>query len=97
MLQWLSKAKPPVIRTIIKGADKDLVNTLCECGLNVLKGNVPLSSTQKKRLVRYKTVLRTIARRNTSLKQKKALLQKGGFLGALLGPVLGVLGNLLFK
>lgn len=97
IIQWLSKAKPPIVRAVIKGADKDLVNTLCECGLNVLKGTVPLSPSQKRRLVRYKQVLRTLVRKKTSIKRKKALLQKGGFLGAILGPVLGALGHLLFQ
>ncbi|KAK7482154.1 hypothetical protein BaRGS_00026619 [Batillaria attramentaria] len=93
----MSKAKPRTLKSIIKAADKDLVDTLCECGLNALKGNVPLSPTQKKKLGKYKSVLRALAKKGTPLQKKKALLQKGGFLGALLGPVLGVLGHLLFQ
>jgi hypothetical protein len=94
LLKMLSKAKPSAAKAIIKTADKELVDTLCECGLNVLKGNVRLTLGQKKRLARHKQALRALAQKQTSLRKKKALLQKGGFLGALLSPVLGILGSL---
>ena len=93
----MATAKPASVKSIIKGADKDLVDTLCECGLNVLKGNVPLSPGQKKRLKAHKNTLRALSQKKQSLQKKKTLLQRGGFLGALLRPVLSVLGDLLFK
>lgn len=96
LLRMLSKAKPRSVKALIKTADKDLVHTLCECGLNVLKGNVPLTANQKRRLSRHKGTLRALVRKGQSEKKRKALLQKGGFLGALLSPVLGFLSSLLF-
>lgn len=95
VLRLLSKAKPQGVKAIIKAADKELVNTLCECSLNVLRGVVRLSPSQKQKLARHKNTLRALAQKSASLQRKKALLQKGGFLGALLGPVIGLLGNLL--
>ena len=97
ILKWLSEAKPAAIRSIIKSADKDLLDALCECGLNVLKGRVPLTPSQKNRLRRYKDDLRRLTRKKTLVREKKALLQKGGFLGTLLAPVLGALGHFLFQ
>lgn len=97
LLRWLSQAKPAEIRSIIKSVDKDLLDTLCECGLNVLKGRVPLTPIQKSRLRRHKTGLRRLVQKSTPLKEKRALLQKGGFLGTLLAPVLGALGHFLFQ
>ena len=82
-------------KTILKNAPPDLVRALCECSLNVLKGNIKLNATQKKRLRRYKNILRTLATKKPTTKTRKQMLQKGGFIGALLGPVLGVLGSLL--
>ena len=38
--------------------------------------------------------MRVLASKKTSLKKKRRIMQKGGFLGALLPPVLGVLGSL---
>lgn len=95
MLKVLSKATPAATKAIIKTGGHDLVNALCECSLNLLKGNVPLTPQQKKRLSRYKTTLRALAERKTSWKKRKALLQKGGFLQHLLLPVLGALGSIL--
>ena len=93
LLKLLSKSKPSTAKAIIKAADKEPVDTLCECGLNVLKGNVRMTPLQKRRLAQHKLALRALAQKRTSLQKKKAVLQKG-FLGALLSPVLGILGSL---
>lgn len=95
MLKMMARAKPAVLKAMLNGASPDLVKALCECSMNVLRGNVKLSSHQKKRLSRYKQGMRALSRGNTSMKRKKQILQKGGFVGALLKPVLGVLGGLL--
>ena len=89
VLQTLASAKPPLQKAIIKNASNDLVNCLCECALNILKGHVPLKSRQKKLLCRHKQVLRSLAKKNISVPRKRKLIQKGGFLGALIGPLLG--------
>jgi hypothetical protein len=39
-------------------------------------------------------MLRRLALKKTPLKEKKILIQSGGFLGALLGPIISILGNL---
>jgi hypothetical protein len=94
LLKLLSNAKPGVASAIIKGAPPDLITTLCECSLNVLKGNVRMSPAQKRKLARHKINLRTLAQRRCSAKKRKQILQKGGFLGALLKPVLGTIFKL---
>ena len=95
MLRFLCGAKPSVVKAVLKGASPDLIKALSECSLNVLKGHVRLTSAQKRRLCKYRQNLRLLARKGTSTKHRKRLLQKGGFIGALLKPVLGVLGGLL--
>ena len=95
MLWVLCGAKPSVIQAILKGASPDLIKALSECSLNVLKGHVHLTRDQKRRLCKYKQTLRLLAKKSTSVKRRKQLLQKGGFIGALLKPVLGVLGGIL--
>ena len=95
VLRALMTTSPAVTKAIIRSSDRDLVNTLCECCFNVLKGNVQLTSSQKKKLQRHKNTLRQLSNKKHSLKRKRHLLQKGGFLGALLGPVIGILGTLL--
>ena len=95
LLRLLHKSKPSLVKVILKNASPDLVRALCECSLNVLKGNIKLNASQKTRLRRYKNILRKLATKKVAAKTRKRLLQKGGFIGALLGPVLGVLGSLL--
>lgn len=82
-------------KKLIKDCDKKLIDCFCECSKNILKGNVPLKRNQLKRLRREKKNLRTLALKKTSLKKKRKILQKGGFIGAILPPVLTVLSSLL--
>ena len=67
------------ISDIKKKADKKLVTCLCECVLNILRGNVPLTDRERNTLKRYRKTLRALIDKKVSLKQKKkALEQKGG-------------------
>ena len=95
LLQVLQRSKPAFVKLLLKGASPELTKALCECALNILKGNVKISASQKKKLSRYKKHLRLLVKKKTSLKKRKQLLQKGGFIGALLTPILSVLGSLL--
>ena len=98
LLKWLSEAKPKASKAVLKAVDKDVMNTISECCVNVLRGNVPLSQQQKRKLFKHRQALRLLAgRKKVSDKRKRALVQGGGFLGALLGPIIGVLGHLLFQ
>lgn len=83
----LAKADPALARAIIDKGKPDLVHSLCECAQNILKGNVPLKKGHKTKLRRYKKDLRTLVIRKTGLHKKKRILQKGGFLAALLAPL----------
>lgn len=84
---------------LLQKADLKLVKCICECALNILRGNVPLKQTHKQRLKRYACILRRLANKNNSLKKKKRLIiQRGGFLPLLLAPILGtVLSHLIGK
>ena len=95
MLKLLSRATPKTVKSIVKNCDSDLVDAISECSFNVLKGNVPLKKCQHKRLSKYKNHLRCMSDKKITKRKKKAVLQKGGFLQALLQPVLSVLGSLL--
>ena len=94
-LKLLKKASSKVRKKILKNCGKNLLCCLCECAKNVLKGNVPLTKPQKSKLSRFKKKLRNLASKKTRVTIKKKLVQSGGFLGALLTPVLSLLGSLL--
>ncbi len=86
-LHMLCKAKPKIQRVVVQEADTDLVQCFSECAHNVLKGNVTLTTPQKTKLKRYRAHLHSLAKKQTPIKQKKKLLQTGGFLPALLAPL----------
>ncbi len=55
----------------LTNADKDLINTFCECVYNCLNGNIELNYEIKMKLKRHKKDLRNLVGRNTSLKNQK--------------------------
>lgn len=71
------------------------VKAICECTLNVLKGNVPLSTTQKRSLAKYKSTLRKIGTKKGSLfTKKKLIVQQGGFLNILIPAAISAISTL---
>lgn len=64
----------------IRHAGKDQLNALSEITLNLLKKNIPVSKKTIARLKPHKNLLRSIAKKGASLKQRKKLLmkQRGG-------------------
>lgn len=89
ILSTLATAKPKLVRSIIKGADRELIQCICECAYNVLKGNVSITPAQRAKLCKYKNGVRELVKKSTSVKRKRQLIQRGGFLSALLGPLIG--------
>ena len=86
-------AKPKLRKTI--HGDEGILTCLCECSKNILEGNVPLSPVQKRNLRRHKRSLRELTLKKISKKKKNKILQKGGFIGALITPILSLLGGML--
>ena len=82
-------------RWLEKNLDDSLLICLCECSLNILNGNIPLLPKQKEQLAKHKECLRQLIDKKISKKKKKEILQDGGFLGLVLGPIVSVLSGLL--
>ena len=82
-------------RTFIHRCEPDFIDCLSECCKNVIKGNVSLNPNQVKRLRRYRQSLRQVSKKKTSRKIRRKLLQSGGFLPLLLGPLLGLASSLV--
>src|SRR3989442_13281123 len=94
-LRVLQKSSPKVRKALMKKhCSPEFVKCICECVKNVLVGNVSLSPEHKRRLKRHKRSLRRLVLKKTPLSEKKRIVQSGGFLGALLGPIVKVLGGL---
>ena len=66
-LHAVKDARPNLRRAIIANSDKELLYSISECALNVLKGNVELSDYKKRKLRK----LRTIVDKRVPLASKK--------------------------
>ena len=83
---------------LLRQADYNLIRCICECALNILLGNVPLETQEKKRLRKHVNTLRKLADKKKKINKKKIILQNGGgtFLPSLLLPIVTtILSNLL--
>lgn len=95
-LKLLNSCPRKLQKTILKKLPSPCIKAICECCLNVLKGNVPLSKHQKGGLRKHKGTLRKLADRKPSLfTKKKLIVQKGGFLNILLPAALSALAGLM--
>ena len=68
LLQAIAEGHPQVVKTILRGADNDLIKCLAECALNLLRGNIVLTPEEKKKLIKYRHKIRTIADKKQILK-----------------------------
>ena len=85
-------------RDFVEKCDRQVIDCVSECAKNVLKGNnVPLTNAQMSKLRPRREDLRALSVKKTSLTKKRKIIQKGGFLSALLAPALSVLAGLLLK
>ena len=94
-LKVLKSANPSLRKAILKSADADLVRCLCDCAHNILKGTVKLSPAQKKALCRHSCHLRQLTGKKSLKAKRNILVQKGGFIPALLGPIIGLAASVL--
>ena len=95
-LKALKKASPKRRRKILIDANAELIKCICECCLNIINGNVKITKAQRRKLSRHAKTLRALAKRGVPTNRKKKLIvQKGGFLPALLAPIIGLAGSLV--
>ena len=75
-LVYLQKARPCIRKHLITKADRSLVDCLCECADNILRGNVPLTKLQKKKLAKNKAGLRVLTKKSFSQKEESDLTER---------------------
>jgi len=95
-LTVLAKCNKKQRKALLEHCDKDLILTICELAINVLKGVVKLSPSQKSKLRRFREQLRRLADRQVPFKHKKRyIVQSGGsILLTLLPPAISALTEL---
>ena len=70
-LHVLKNAKPKLRRAIISEGGKELINSINECVLNVLVGNIPVTTYLKRKLKKHKLALRRLADKRVRHSAKK--------------------------
>jgi len=77
-LQVLKTADPKLRKAIISKCNKELVNSISECDLNVLNGNIKLTGRNTRKLQKHKAKLRKDADFHVSISAKKKLISQRG-------------------
>lgn len=97
MLYILKDCKPKMRKALVQNADNGLITTINEIIYNTLNGNNPIDKKTKTKLKKYKKPMRCLICPKKSISAKRKLLvQKGGFLPALITSLLtGIIGKLL--
>ena len=93
-LKRLSRLSKKDRRTCPKTCDGPVVNCMCECIRNLLCGRIPLKSRLLNAIHRYKRLLGKAALKKTSRSERRRLLQKGGFLGAVFPALVSGIASL---
>ena len=76
----------------IKSSKDDFIACFIECLHNIQKGHVPLTSAENRRLKRHKAAVCKLAKERNAKKARKLILkQNGGFVQAVILPVLGAI------
>lgn len=96
LLKVLTESNPGMRKAIISRASKQFINTLLLCIKRVIEYRSRLSTSDLKNIQRHSNSVTNILRKGKTIKERKKVLQKGGFLSAIL-PIVGNLLSGLFK
>ena len=85
VLEYLKDLTKLEQKKFIETASCELLKTISEICLNLLKGSIKLPSEELAKLKKYKLQIVSLARKKHSIKKRKVICnQKGGFLGSLI-------------
>ena len=97
-LHVLKNARPKLRKAMVTNCYKDLLNSICECVLIVLNGNIRISDCTKRKLRKFRNSLRSlIDERRPLVSKRRVIQQRSGFLLPLLSELLPALACLLFR
>lgn len=75
-------------KQVLKHCSNDCIHKICEIVYNVLKGNIPLSPSQKEKFSHKKHILRQLVKPQSNKKRRALLVkQKGGFFPPLFNKI----------
>ena len=95
MVITLKSLKPKQRKVMVDFLNRDHLRGLSEVAVNIVKSTVELTPEQLQLCRRWRKPLKLLALKRYPVKEKKRLLQKGGFLGAFLPVLASVLGAVI--
>ena len=94
-LDALRRAGEQVRRSVLSRAKRELVLVLVDCARLLIRNKRRLTEPQLRRLRQKTDDIYDLVNPRTSIARRRQILQTGGFLGAILGPALGLLAPLV--
>ena len=91
----LAGLRPSQLRTLLSMASKEQIKAMEEVALNIVKNTVSLSEDDAKVCRRWRKPLRLLALKRYPQKEKRKILQQGGFIGAILPILASVIGSVI--
>ena len=89
VLEYLRDLNESERRNFVKNASPELLKTISEISLNILKGGLELPSGDIQKLKKYKKqIISLSAKRPSCVTRRKICAQRGGFLGSLISVAL---------
>ena len=97
-LKLLCSASSPQRRQLVRIANDNQIQSVCECAHNLLRRNVSLSPRQIAELRKHKTLVYKLADKSIPVAKKRRVLeQSGGGIAAILIPVISAIASLFAK
>ena len=91
----LKGLKPSKQKVLLDLVTKEQLRALEEVAVNIVKNTVTLSDDDARICRRWRRPLKLLALKRYSIKEKKQVLQQGGFIGAILPILATVLSTLI--
>jgi len=89
VLEYLKSLNARDQKSFINGASIELLKTISEICLNLIKGTIDISKDNINKLRKYKKQILTLSeKKHSAKKRRKVCSQKGGFLPTLIGLTL---------
>jgi hypothetical protein len=96
ILKKLVHLSPRDRKLVIDVFDRELIDAISECALNIVKNKVKVNKKTKAKLKQYQREIITLSDKKSSPRVKRQIInQEGGaILPFLIQPVLGILASL---
>ena len=91
VLEYLVSLSPSDQKKFISTANKEILQVFTSICMNILRRGVPLEESHIRKLRKIEPQIKLLANKSHSLKKKRHIISKGGFVGTLLSTLLPIL------